>query len=477
MSTPEIGRNRDSEPEPTDGVLSRRYRALTIGIITLVLMVAFEAMAVNTAMPVATRELDGRELYAWAFSAFLAASMFGTVLAGDLGDRLGPAKPFLFGLGLFVVGLVLAGTAGTMLVFIVARAIQGLGGGALVVSLLVIAGRAYPQRLLPPLMAGFSSAWVLPSLIGPVISGTLAEHVSWRWVFLGLLPLAIPPVLLMLPRLRGLPDAEPAPRRPGRKRLALAVAVGVPLLQYAGERLTPGQDPSVLGLLSLPVGLILLAISLPRLLPAGTLRFARGIPSVAAMRGLLAGAFMGMNAFVPLMLNQNHGLSVTLAGAALTVGSLGWSLGSFWQGRSTVRIPRHRLVPIGASFVTTGVLINLIVVFPAVPFWLIGFGAAIGGVGMGLAMSSLNVLILTQSSDSEKGANSAAAQLSDSLGQVVLVGFAGVLHTGLATALGGGLHFVPVFATMALVAGTGALLGGRVAGRSLEEPAGAIVRH
>lgn len=155
----------------TEGVLGARYRALTLGIVSVVLLLAFEATAVNTAMPVAARELHGLGLYAFAFSGYFTSTLFAMVLSGQWCDRRGPVLPLFAGIGVFAGGLVVAGTAGSMWLFVGGRAIQGLGGGLVIVALYVVVGRAFPERLRPAVFAAFSAAWVLPSIVGPLVSG------------------------------------------------------------------------------------------------------------------------------------------------------------------------------------------------------------------------------------------------------------------------------------------------------------------
>src|SRR5947208_15238171 len=110
-------------------VLGRAYRALSVGIVSVVLLIAFEATAVGTAMPVAARELDGVSLYAFAFSGYFTTSLFGMVAAGQWADRRGPLGPVGVGMAAFTAGLVLAGAAGSRWVFVAGRAVPGLGGG------------------------------------------------------------------------------------------------------------------------------------------------------------------------------------------------------------------------------------------------------------------------------------------------------------------------------------------------------------
>ncbi|MGM7445117.1 MFS transporter, partial [Streptomyces tunisiensis] len=189
---------------PDDTVLSRRYRALSIGVVSVVLLIAFEATAVGTAMPVAARELNGVPLYAFAFSGYFTTSLFGMVLSGQWSDRRGPLAPLTWGIASFAAGLLIGGTAGAMWLFILGRAVQGLGGGLVIVALYVVVGRAYPERLRPAIMAAFAAAWVVPSIVGPLASGAVTEHLGWRWVFLGIPVIVVLPVALALPQIRRL---------------------------------------------------------------------------------------------------------------------------------------------------------------------------------------------------------------------------------------------------------------------------------
>ncbi|MFC7583573.1 MFS transporter [Nonomuraea antimicrobica] len=179
------------------GVLSPRYRALSIGLVALVTLLAFEAMAVATAMPVVARELDGMSLYNLAFSATLAASVIATVLGGRWSDVRGPLQPIGVGVGAFVAGLLLAGFAPTMELFVTGRFVQGLGTGLTQVALYVLVARVYPGAMHSKVFALFSAAWVVPSMVGPAIAGFVVEKADWRWIFLGVTLIVIPSALLL----------------------------------------------------------------------------------------------------------------------------------------------------------------------------------------------------------------------------------------------------------------------------------------
>ena len=417
-------------------VVDRAHRLTTAGLLMLVTFVAFESMAVATAMPTAVRELHGLAWYGWPFSAFLVASVFGMVLGGDLDDRRGSQAAVLAGVGTFAAGLLAAGLSGSMAVFVAARALQGVGGGIISVSLYVVAGRAYRPELRPRLFAAFSAAWVLPALVGPLVAGFLTTHVGWRWVFLGMLPLIVLGLALLLPALRRLGTPDGVAGRPSARRWwALLAGVGVAVLQYAGQLL----HLAALGIAA--VGAVLLVLGLRRLLPAGTARIRRGLPAVVAARGLLASAFFGMDALLPLSLTQLHGYSPTAAGVPLTAGALGWAVASQVQGRLP-GVARVVLLRIGFGLLAAGLAGTAVVAVPGAAGWATYLTWAVSGLGMGLGMPSLSVLLLELSSEDRRGADSAALQIADVTGSALSVGVVGVLvaaaasgHIALSTAV------------------------------------------
>ncbi|WP_129669524.1 MFS transporter [Phytoactinopolyspora endophytica] len=453
----------------THGILSPTHRHLTLGIIAMVVFIAFEAMAVATAMPKAVPELDGLSLYALAFSGFFTTSLLGMVVSGEICDRRGPGLPVVAGAATFSAGLVLAGTAQSMWPFIAGRAAQGLGGGLVIVALYVVVGRSYDETLRPRIFAAMSAAWVVPSIVGPLISGLLADHASWRWVFLGLAPFVLIPLAMVLPSVRavnGPPPSGPAVRR-RRIPLALATATGMGLLQYAGTR------PDLLALALCGVAAALLIPSVPRLLPPGTLTLRRGLPTVVIMRGILAGSFFGAEAFLPLMLVAERGLSSTMAGLSLTGGALGWAAGSWYQGRPRTAVPRYLLIRIGSATVSAAVALLGLVLIPAVPAILAAVIWTFGAIGMGMAMASISVLLFEFSPVEDHGSNSAAMQLSDALFSIAFVGLAGTIFgSGHGTAATSDVA-VPlwVYALILAVMSALAVFGSWAAGRIRRESA------
>ncbi len=450
----------------TDGILARPYRAATAGIVGLISLIAFEAIAVATALPTAVRELDGLAWYGWAFTALLVTSVVGMVAAGELTDRVGGRLPLLGGVGAFLAGLLTAGLAPGMAVFLLGRALQGLGVGLLIVVMYVVVGDQYPERLRPTVFGAISAAWVIPSLVGPVVAGALAEGPGWRWVFLGLVPLVAAAIAALVPTLRRLRrPAVPGPARPGRRVAAVATAVGVAAVQWSLQDLGWPRAPV------LAAGLGLLGVGLRALLPRGTAALRRGVPAVVGFRGLLAGAFTSVESLVPLTLTLVHGYSPTAAGAPLTFGALGWAAASFWQGRRP-DAPRHLLVRVGFVLVGVAAAGMAVVAQPWSPPWVIYPVWVAGGCGMGLAMSSLSVLLLLFSPPAERGVNSSALQLSDSVASALCIGLAGALVAASARGVlplgraAGALDLL-----MVAVAVAGAILAGRARRPARSSPA------
>ncbi|MGW4030374.1 MFS transporter [Streptomyces sp. NPDC004838] len=473
---PESPDSPESSAGERTGILGREYRALSVGIIAVVLLIAFEATAVGTAMPVAARELNGVAVYAFAFSSYFTTSLFAMVLSGQWADRDGPLRPLAAGITAFGSGLLLSGTAQTMWMFILGRAVQGLGGGLVIVALYVVISRAYPERLRPVILAAFAASWVIPSVVGPLAAGTVTEQLGWRWVFVGIPVLVVFPLALALPAIRRMasgpadPDA-PRPLFDGRRiRLALGISVGVGLLQYAA------QDLKWLSLLPAAAGAALMVPAVLGLLPKGTYRAARGLPSVVLLRGIAAGSFIAAESFVPLMLVTQRGLSPTMAGLSLAAGGLTWALGSYLQSRPRMEPYRERLMTIGMVLAATAIAGAPSVLIESVPVWIVAVAWGVGCLGMGMVIASTSVLLLKLSAPEEAGANSAALQMSDGLSNVMLLAGGGAAFAALGggsvaghgVASADGSHpaaFAAVFLPMAAVALVGAWVATRVGAR------------
>lgn len=415
-------------PIPSTSPWTPGLRGVTAGMIGLIALTAFEALAVTTAMPVVARALDGLGLYAVAFAAPAAASVVGVVAAGGWADRAGPARPLVAGTSAFIAGLVLAGTATAMPTVVAGRAVMGLGSGALVVSLYVVVGQLYPPAVQPRVFAGFAAAWVVPSLVGPAIAGWLAEEVGWRWVFLAVPLVAVP----LLPALRPVLAHRPGrtDHAPDRRRVALGAVAGLAALALHWG----GQQPAAVAVGTTVGALVLLAVAAPALLPAGTLRYARGLPAVVVLRALLGAAFFGAEVYLPLVLTRERGLGPAQAGLALTVAAIAWSLGSWVRGRREGRWSDAGVLRTGALLVGGGVAAVGLALVPALPVAATVVGWGLAGLGMGLAYPTTSLLTLRLSEPERFGVNSAALQVAEALAIAVALAATGPVFARLVVA-------------------------------------------
>ena len=474
MSVPSSALGTVEEQLPLrDGVFAPGRRRLTVGLVLTITLVAFESLAIATVMPTVQEDLGGLALYGWVFSGFFLASLVGIVVTGVLSDRRGPAVPFTAGLVLFGAGLVAGGLATSMGMLVAARIAQGFGAGTIPAAAYAAIALGYPAELRPRVFAVNSTAWVLPGILGPSLA-TLIEHAaSWHWVFLGLLPLVVVAAIMAIPALTRLrPEAPPDGRGLSPADRTRLVRVGLLVLGVGAVFAATSVDVVLVGIALAVVGLPVAVWAFVRLVPAGTVRLERGLPSVVGVRGLLTWAFFGCDAYVSLAVTEGLGGSTLLAGLVLTATSITWTAGSWVQERWIKRVGPRRLDVIGFALVAAGTAAMLVVAtglppWTAIPAW------AIGGLGMGLAYSPLSVAALACAPTGQTGAATASLQLSDTLGISIGTGIGGAAVAladgqGWTVATGVGIAFT----VSLLLAVIGFVAARRIPARLPADPAG-----
>ncbi len=427
------------------GIWSPRFVWVTVGAVAMIFLAAMQALAITTVMPIVAADLDGDALYAVAFAGVLATSVIGMVAIGAWCDRTSPVWPLTTSVALFVVGLVIAGAATSMEVLVAGRLIQGLGSGGQTVALYVVVARVYPPVLHGRVFAAFSAAWVVPSLVGPVLAGAVTEYLHWRWVFLGVAVLTITAFTLVATRLWHAPMHTDEPSRTpvgARIACALVVAVGALGLSLAG---LAGPFAGVV----VAASLVVIVVAVRPLLPKRTLIAGRGLPSVVLMRGVIAGALFGAEIYVPYLLIAEHGFSPTWAGLGLTAAALTWAAGAEAQGRYGDRLGNARITLIGASLLLTAMLSAFASAVLHLPPAVLISGWAFAGAGMGLMYPRLTVLTLAYSTPQNQGFNSSALSISDSIGAATSIAVMGLVFTALQVS---GTGFAAVFAVAAALA-------------------------
>lgn len=458
-----------ASPPQHQHLFSRGLAGVSIGAVALVSLLAFEAMAVAAAMPAIADALQGIGLYALAFGGMLASSVLGLVWAGRASDRDGAFRITAIGLLVFTAGLLLAGFAPQMGWLVAGRIVQGLGSGMLGVALYVGMGQVVPQALHPRLFALMAAAWVLPGLVGPLLAAWLVDQLGWRAVFLVVAALVPVAALLLLPAFgrlpKPVPKAEAAEGADGAPRAlvrwALLGAAGALLLHAAGKAGTP----PLWMIVALLLGLLAAGAAARHLLPRGSLRARPGLPSVIALRGLLAAAFASAEVFLPLYLTREQGWTLAQAGLCLSAGAVLWSAGSAVQARIGPERDRRRGLQAGFALVALGLLlvVTQMLLGPGpTAVWLVVAGWSLTGFGIGLSFPMLSVLTLSLSASGEQGGNSSALQLSDALCSSATLALAGALFV--LVGHGGRLGYVSVLLLSMALAALGAWLGRRAFG-------------
>jgi MFS family permease len=409
---------------PRDG-----HRALTVGLVAMVTLVAFESLAVITILPHIADDLGGVTWYGWVTTAFFLGTMIGIVFAGEQADRYGAGRPYVVGLLFFATGLVVGGLAPSMPVLVVGRFVQGLGAGVVPAIGYVAIGRVYSVDQRARMFAVLSTAWVVPGVVGPALAERISSWVGWRWVFLGLLPFVALAGSLIVPamvRLTALRPGEPIREGFMRRRLVEAARVA------AGAGLIVAGFTASRWLLvpALVTGVLIAVGPLRRLTPPGTLRGAAGLPAVILSRGLLTFAFFGTDTFVPHALTAGREASTFAGSIAVTLATLAWTSGAWLQERRIVRTGEAFFVRIGYLVLAPGIAVVAVAAIPdLVPFWVIHIGWAVAGLGMGLAYAAHSQAVLRCSPAERYGAATASLQLLDNLGVALGTGAVGVIVT------------------------------------------------
>lgn len=414
-------------------VFSGARGRLTAGLLLLEALVAIEALIVATILPAVESELGGLSLYGWTFTAFTLAALAVVPIAGRVTDRVGPRPVLAITMLLYVGGLLIAAAAPSMVVVVMGRFVQGMGGGGLYTVSLAAVAKTYPDRIRPRVMALFASMWILPGLFGPILGSAIAESIGWRWAFLAPIPALVIGMLLVIPSLRAI-DAEPNEERlPVLASLLLMVGTG---LFLAGLTRITWATP-----LLVPAGLAIGLPGLARITPRGTITARPGLPAAAAAAFLTSCAFLAVDGFLTLMLTKVRGLTLGQAGLIITAASLSWATGSWYESRVVGRRGARWLTTTGALVIAVGTVFVAGGLVPDLPIVVAYVGWALGGLGMGIVFPTIPLSVMSEAKPGRE-----AGELSST----ILMDFLGV---GLGAGLGGASVALADAGTISLEAG------------------------
>lgn len=406
---------------------TRRKHIATAAIVLGMFAAAIEMTIVSTAMPRAAGDLGGSDRYAWVLSIYLLTSSVSAPLFGKLADLFGRRPSYIAGMSLFLLGSWASGAAWSMNALIIARAVQGVGGGALATVGLTVIGDLYPAEQRAKVQGLFSAVWGFAGAVGPVAGGLIVDYLSWRWVFYLNVPFGLMAMTLLAFSLRETPRSE---RRPvvidwlGALLLTGAI-VAVQLGSGAHGVAGMGRAPLLVGALLAVAFVWVERRAKDPVLPL--VLFSQRTISVAVLVTLASGVVMTVvTNYVPLILQGGQGASTRESGLAMTAFAIGWPLSAFSTGMVLARVGVRRAAIGGFALVALGSLwLASLGLQSGRAHWVVGTGL----IGLGMGMQSTPLLIAVQSAVDYhlRGAATAAFSFARTMGGTLGAILAGAL--------------------------------------------------
>jgi multidrug resistance protein len=406
-------------------------------------LIAIDSTILATAVPSVVRDLGSFSSFPWLFSIYMLASAVTVPVYSKLADTIGRKPLLLFGIALFLIGSVLAGLSWSMPVLIAARAVQGVGAGAIAPMAMTVIGDIYTLEERARVQGYMASVWAIASVVGPTLGGLFAQFGAWRGIFWVNLPLGLAAAWLLVRQFH-----ETIEKRRHHIDYAGAVTLtgSMTLLMLGileGGDAWAWNSPASLTVLGAGAVLLIAFVFIELraaepIVPLGL--FARRIVSSTTVLGLGVGmGLAGLTAFIPTYLEVGTGAPPIVAGLALATFTIGWPLAAATAGRLYLRW----------GFRMTSVLGGVIVVIGATVLALLGHSPSIVSVavvcffiGMGFGFSAVPSLVAVQSSVewSERGVVTGTNVFSRSLGQALGAAVLGAVANAIIVNLGGNAH-------------------------------------
>jgi EmrB/QacA subfamily drug resistance transporter len=423
-------RAADPRAEHVSGNVLVSIGALLLGM----LLAALDQTIVSTALPTIVSELGGMEHLSWVVTAYLLASTAATPLWGKLGDQYGRKRLFQAAIVIFLIGSALCGMAQNMPQLIAFRALQGLGGGGLMVLSMAIVGDLVPPRDRGRYQGLFGAVFGATSVLGPLLGGLFTEHLSWRWVFyinlpVGVVALAVIAAVLRIPR----KSTKHVIDYLGTFLIA-AVATCLVLVASLGGTTWDWASPQIVGLAVLGVLLAVAFVAVERraaepVLPLKLFRI-RTFTLSAVISFIVGFAMFGAMTYLPTFLQVVQGVSPTLSGVHMLPMVAGLLLASTASGQIVSRTGRWKVFPVAGTGVTT---LGLLLLHRLDEHSSTGAMSAcffVFGLGLGLVMQVLVLIVQNAVGYEDLGVATSGATFFRSIGASFGVAIFGTIFSG-----------------------------------------------
>ena len=375
----------------------RRFWAVYASLLVVMFLSAMDQTIVGTALPTIVGDLGGAAHMAWILTAYTLAITVAMPVYGKLGDLVGRKNLFLVAIGLFLAGSALCGTATSMMQLIIYRALQGLGGGGLMISSQAITGDLIPPRVRGTYMAPMGAMFGIASILGPIVGGWLTDSVSWRWTFWINLPLGVLAFIAVAIVLR-------LPTRPLTEKidwwgliLMNAGAVAIVLMATWGGNEYAWSSPVIIvlgvaGLICWGLFAFVESRAADPILPWSILINRTFV--ISTIVGMLAmGGMIGVLSYLPTYLQMVYGYSATASGLLLVPITLGMLSSSILSGVLVARSDRYKVYPVLGPLVSALAAFCLWRVTTASPVWQVSGATFLMGLGIGLFFQLLVTIV------------------------------------------------------------------------------------